>query len=238
MSRRNIGLPTGLDELRLAVAGILLGRPVLAAVAPGPAGRGTSFAAASYPPEADGDASRIAALVDLARGGDAEAFGSLYDHYSPAVYRFAYYRVSSQALAEDIVSDTFFRALRSMAKFQWQGKDFGAWLMTIARNLIVDHYKSGRTRLETPTDDFSANEQSTPGPDEAVLAGLTNEILREALSRLPAEQQECIVLRFFSDTSIADTAKVLGRSEGAVKQLQLRAVRNLAKLMPAEFEAP
>ncbi len=66
--------------------------------------------------------------------------------------------MSSQPLAEDLLSETFFRALRSMASFQWQGKDFGAWLMTIARNLVVDHYKSGRARLETTTDDFSAHE--------------------------------------------------------------------------------
>ncbi|MBA3309844.1 MAG: sigma-70 family RNA polymerase sigma factor [Nocardioidaceae bacterium] len=231
MARGGIGLPTGYDALRRAVVEVLLGQPMLATSGSVSAGSGASSGGPGYPPEVD-DSRRIAALVDMARDGDAEAFGSLYDHYSPAVYRFVYYRVSAQALAEDIVSDTFFRALRSMSKFQWQGTDFGAWLMTIARNLTVDHYKSGRTRLETPTDDFGANGQSTPGPEEEVLAGLTNEVLHEALDALPAEQQECIVLRFFSEASIAETAKVLGRSEGAVKQLQLRAVRNLAKLMP------
>ena len=128
-------------------------------------------------------AQRIAALVDLARAGDAEAFGQLYDHYSPAVYRFIYYRVSSQALAEDLTSETFFRALRSMASFQWQGKDFGAWLTTIARNLVVDHYKAGRTRLETTTDDFSDRTEVTAGPEDEVLAGLTNEVLRDAMQQ-------------------------------------------------------
>ncbi len=119
-----------------------------------------------------------------------------------------------------------------MASFQWQGKDFGAWLMTIARNLVVDHYKAGRTRLETSTDDFTGHEGVAEGPEDEVITSLTNEILREALTALPAEQQECLVLRFLSGQSIAETAKALGRSEGAIKQLQLRAVRNLAKLMP------
>ncbi len=187
----------------------------------------------SPPPEAgDVEVTRITALVDLARRGDAEAFGALYDHYHPPVYRFVYYRVASQALAEDLVSETFFRALRSMASFQWQGKDFGAWLMTIARNLVADHYKSGRTRLETSTDDFAGHEGVTEGPEDEVMADLTNDLLRTALTRLPAEQQECLVMRFLNGSSIAETAQALGRSEGAVKQLQLRAVRNLAKLLP------
>jgi RNA polymerase sigma-70 factor (ECF subfamily) len=119
-----------------------------------------------------------------------------------------------------------------MASFQWQGKDFGAWLMTIARNLVVDHYKAGRTRLETATDDFGGNEEVSPGPEDEVLIGLTNEILLEALTHLPEEQQTCLVMRFLNENSIAETALALGRTEGAIKQLQLRAVRNLAKLMP------
>jgi RNA polymerase sigma-70 factor (ECF subfamily) len=104
--------------------------------------------------------------------------------------------------------------------------------MTIARNLVVDHYKSGRTRLETTTDDLSAHEEVAAGPEDEVIAGLTNEILHEALAALPTEQHECLVMRFLSGRSVAETALALGRSEGAVKQLQLRAVRNMAKLLP------
>ena len=78
--------------------------------------------------------------------------------------------MGSQALAEDLTSETFFRALRSMSTFRWQGKDFGAWLMTIARNLTTDHYKSGRTRLEMTTEDMSPHDSATEGPEAAVLA--------------------------------------------------------------------
>ena len=178
------------------------------------------------------EASRLIALVELARGGDGEAFGLLYDHYHVAVYRFVYYRVGSVALAEDLTSETFFRALRGMASFRWQGKDFGAWLMTIARNLTMDHFKAGRTRLELATEDMSAHDGATEGPESSVLASLTNTALLEALKELPHEQQECLIMRFLQGLSIAETAQVLGRSDGAVKQLQLRGVRNLAKLMP------
>jgi len=180
----------------------------------------------------EAEADRLIALVELARAGDADAFGMLYDHYQASVYRFLYYRVGSVALAEDLTSETFFRALRSMSSFRWQGKDFGAWLMTIARNLTTDHFKSSRTRLESTTEDMSPHDSATDGPEVAVLATLTNEALLAALKKLPPEQQECLIMRFLQGFSIAETAQVLGRSDGAIKQLQLRAVRNLAKLMP------
>ena len=195
-----------------------------------PDGSDSELATSSATDEAE--AGRLIALVELARKGDAEAFGLLYDHYQGSVYRFLYYRVGSVALAEDLTSETFFRALRSMSSFRWQGKDFGAWLMTIARNLTTDHYKASRTRLESTTEDMSPHDSATEGPESAVLASLTNEALLSALKQLPAEQQECLIMRFLQGLSIAETAKVLGRSDGAIKQLQLRGVRNLAKLMP------
>ena len=183
--------------------------------------------------EADeAEANRLIGLVELARGGDTEAFGMLYDHYHSSVYRFIYYRVGTVAVAEDLTAETFFRALRSMSTFRWQGKDFGAWLTTIARNLTADHYKAGRTRLEYATEDMSAHDSAAEGPENAVLDALTNEVLLQALGELPEEQQECLILRFLQGCSIAETARMLDRSEGAVKQLQLRAVRNLAKLLP------
>ncbi len=175
---------------------------------------------------------RLIALVELARQGDKEAFGLLYDHYQASVYRFLYYRTRSQTLAEDLTSETFFRALRSMNNFRWQGKDFGAWLMTIARNLTTDHFKAGRTRLEMTTEDMSPHDDATEGPEDTVLAGLTNDVLLTALTELPTEQRECLIMRFLQGMSIAETAKALNRSDGAVKQLQLRGVRNLAKLVP------
>ena len=182
--------------------------------------------------ETEEERTRLIALVELARTGDSDAFGMLYDHYQGSVYRFLFYRTRSSTLAEDLTSETFFRALRNMQNFRWQGKDFGAWLMTIARNLATDHFKAGRTRLELATEDMGLHDDTTEGPEHSVLAGLTNELLLKALTELPSEQKDCLIMRFLQGMSIAETAAVLGRSEGAVKQLQLRGVRNLAKLMP------
>jgi RNA polymerase sigma-70 factor (ECF subfamily) len=201
----------------------------------GPATPGGGYddsALATSSEESATDRQRLIALVELARKGDVEAFGLLYDHYQGSVYRFLFHRTRSATLAEDLTSETFFRALRSMQGFRWQGKDFGAWLMTIARNLATDHFKAGRTRLEMTTEDMGQHDDATEGPEAMVLAGLTNEILLKALTELPDEQRDCLVMRFLQGMSIAETAAVLGRSDGAIKQLQLRGVRNLAKLMP------
>ena len=245
-------LSRGLDALRAVVARLLL-EPVPAVAGPqfllteapvtdshgagigGPGGRGDGFGdaeLAASSEESEADRTRLIALVELARAGDAEAFGQLYDHYQAAVYRFLFYRTRSSTLAEDLASETFFRALRNMTSFRWQGKDFGAWLMTIARNLATDHFKAGRTRLELTTEDMGAHDDATEGPETTVLAGLTNELLLRALTKLPDEQRDCLVMRFLQGMTIAETASVLGRTDGAVKQLQLRGVRNLAKLMP------
>jgi RNA polymerase sigma-70 factor (ECF subfamily) len=251
MPRTGHELARGLDDLRAAVAQILFG-PRLAvtstgalvllsealahdsgvtAGAGGPGGYNDADLATSSE-DSEEDRTRLIALVELARTGDSEAFGLLYDHYQGSVYRFLFYRTRSVQLAEDLTSETFFRALRSMNNFRWQGKDFGAWLMTIARNLCTDHFKAGRTRLELTTEDMGQHDDATEGPEAAVLAGLTNEILLGALKSLPDEQRDCLIMRFLQGMSIAETAAVLGRSDGAIKQLQLRGVRNLAKLMP------
>jgi len=242
----------GLEALRAAVLSLLDPAPALAggpgwllsealaddrqpSAGSGPergSGRFGDADLATSSEESEDDRSRLIALVELARGGDSEAFGLLYDHYHVSVYRFLFYRTRSAPLAEDLTSETFFRALRNMKNFRWQGKDFGAWLMTIARNLATDHFKAGRTRLELTTDDMGDHDASTEGPEAAVLASLTNELLLEALAELPDEQRDCLVMRFLQGMSIAETAEALGRSDGAVKQLQLRGVRNLAKLMP------
>jgi RNA polymerase sigma-70 factor (ECF subfamily) len=95
-----------------------------------------------------------------------------------------------------------------MTNFRWQGKDFGAWLMTIARNLATDHFKAGRTRLEMTTEDMGLHDDATEGPEASVLAGLTNEILLTALKDLPDEQRDCLIMRFLQGMSIAETAAV------------------------------
>ena len=148
------------------------------------------------------------------------------------IYRYLYYRVGSHALAEDLTSETFLRALRRIDSFTYTGKDIGAWFTTIARNLVTDHVKSSRFKLEVSTADMLDADRGDDGIETQVIDRLRDAALLDAVGRLKPEQQECIVLRFLQGLSVAETSGVMGRSEGAVKQLQLRAVRALAKLLP------
>jgi RNA polymerase sigma-70 factor (ECF subfamily) len=212
------------DDRSLQVALALAGSP---AYAPSSGGR-------SPQDDDDPEATRLRALVDLAKEGDADAFGQLYDNYVTGIFRFIYYRVGAPHLAEDLTSETFVRGLRAIQRFNWQGKDFGAWLTTIARNLITDHFKSSRSRLEIASETVPEGRTHAPSPEQEVLALISNELLFEAVSGLPAEQRDCILMRFVQGLSIAQTAAAMDRSEGAIKQLQLRAVRGLAKTVPGD----
>jgi RNA polymerase sigma-70 factor (TIGR02952 family) len=171
-------------------------------------------------------------LVRLAQQGDAEAFGRLYDHYVTMVFRYLYHRVGDRALAEDFTSETFMRALRRIDSLSFQGRDVGAWLVTIARNIVRDHVKSSRYRLEVSTADMRDADRTTEGPEDAVVSRLTHEQLLACVRQLGSEQQECISLRFLQGLSVAETAAVMGKKDGAIKALQHRAVRRLASLLP------
>jgi RNA polymerase sigma-70 factor, ECF subfamily len=210
--------------------------PETPVVVPAPTAAGDD---AGLPPVVppDGDAASALRLVERAQAGDADAFGELYDRYVDVVFRYVSYRVGSRQLAEDLTSETFLRALRRIGSFTWQGRDVGAWFVTIARNLVADHYKSSRYRLETTTEDLSTvSREVEASPEGEVLEQMQNRVLLDAVRRLGSEQQECIALRFLQGLSVAETAAVMGKNEGAIKALQYRAVRSLAKLLPEGVE--
>ncbi|NUR71813.1 MAG: sigma-70 family RNA polymerase sigma factor [Hamadaea sp.] len=196
----------------------------------------------AYPsrPDPSDAAAEVWALVERAQAGEAEAFGLIYDRYVDTVFRFIYFRVGNRPLAEDLTSDTFLRALKRIGSFTWQGRDLGAWLVTIARNLVADHFKSGRYRLEVTTGDVLDADREDRGPEgspeAAVVDHITNVALLTAVKQLNPEQQECIVLRFLQGFSVAETAQAMGKNEGAIKALQYRAVRALARLLPEGFQ--
>jgi len=171
------------------------------------------------------------ALVQRAQGGDSDAFAQIYDRYVDAVYRYVYYRIGDRMQAEDFTSETFVRALRRLDTFTYRGRDLGAWLITIARHIVFDHVKSSRYRLEVVTGEIEESARVQEGPEHAVLERLDSVRLLRCVKRLGSEQQECIVLRFFQDLSVAETAQIMGKNAGAIKALQHRAVRRLASLL-------
>jgi len=173
-------------------------------------------------------------LVRAAQEGDRSAFALLYDKYVDVVFRYVLFRVGDRELAEDVTSETFLRALRRITSVTYQGRDVGAWFVTIARNLVLDHVKSSRFRLEVTTAEVDESGRVEAGPEQQVLAGATRTALLECVRQLGDDQRECIVLRFLQGLSVAETAVVMERNEGAVKALQHRAVRRLAQLLPPE----
>ena len=172
-------------------------------------------------------------LVIAVQAGDLDAFGHLYGRYAELIFRYALARLGDRNAAEDLTSETFLRALRRIDSFSDQGRDVGAWLVTITRNLVLDHFKCSRTRLEVVTAELPDADDPARGPEPVALDRLAYEELLRCVRQLSRDQQQCIILRFLRGLSIAETASLMGRKEAAVKALQHRAVRRLAVLLPA-----
>lgn len=179
-----------------------------------------------------GDAG-VVEVVERAREGDPQAFAELYDIYVDRVYRFVLYRVSGdRSLAEDITSEVFVRALRKIKGFTWQGRDVGAWFLTIARNLVLDHFKSGRFRMEmVGADPGEGDATRIVDPENEALSRVSQADLYRAIHQLGNEQQEVIYWRFLQGYSVAEAAAAMDKTEGAIKALQYRAVKSLYKLV-------
>jgi RNA polymerase sigma-70 factor (ECF subfamily) len=173
---------------------------------------------------------RLASTVDRARLGDAEAFGVLYDRYHATVYRAIYGQTRSTPLTEDLTADTFFRALRAIKSFKLDADLFPAWLLRIARNLVVDHFRSSRNRLEQ-AQDMSHREDVCDNAEAELIALLNRDRVRAALAELPTSQRRVVELRFLGELTTSEVADLLDTTEGAVKQLQYRGLRNLARTM-------
>ena len=174
-----------------------------------------------------------ASLAKRAIAGDAEAFGSLYDRYVDAVYRYVYYRVGDQADAEDVTSDVFFKALRAMPRYQPR-QPFLAWLYRIARNSVIDRARRIRPRL--PFEDALQH----PGADRVVdpddlLDRLSDGLaLRSAITTLTPLQQDVIILRDVEGLDTREIGRIIGRRDGTVRGIEFRALGALRAVLPRE----
>jgi RNA polymerase sigma-70 factor (ECF subfamily) len=178
-------------------------------------------------PEAD-------ALVRRAIDGDTDAYASLFELTLPSVYRYLYGRCGDATLAEDLAQDSYIRAMRAIrTSFEGKSSDFLAWMIRIARNRFLDHVKSGRVRWEVVVDELPIT-LAAGDPENEAIATVAGNDLRRCLKRLTAEQQEIVFLRFFQGLQIAEVATVTGRTEGAVKALQFRALRALERVLLAD----
>ncbi|HEU6446511.1 MAG TPA: sigma-70 family RNA polymerase sigma factor [Gaiellaceae bacterium] len=171
---------------------------------------------------------RIRGLVERARLGDREALEELYLIHFDRIYGYLHLTVGSRHDAEDLTTQTFVRMLESIGRFRWRSVPFSAWLFRIAHNLAVDHFRARRRwqpEEEVP-EPAGAEEDSA---EERALESIGDASMLELIGRLSPEQRQVLTLKFVFRFSNGEAAAILGKTEGAVKSLQHRALSSLQR---------
>jgi len=169
------------------------------------------------------------ALLERAKEYDLEALRQLYDLYSMHIYRYLYHRLGDKYLAEELTAQVFLRMLEAIKGDKAWRVSFSAWLYRIAHNVAVDHFRQRARERTCSLDERITVEKEDPF--KALEKKWYREQLRMAINRLTQEQGQVIVLRFLEGFSVAEVARIMGKTEGAVKALQHRALVNLRRIL-------
>jgi len=167
-------------------------------------------------------------LVRRAQHRDQEAFAQLYEEHFDKIYRYVTFKIGNETEAEDMTQQVFLNALKSISSFKWKGIPFSAWLFRIAHNQVVDYLKS-KKRTAVPLDESLVSNDNNP--QLIVEQKLDIEQVLAATKQLTEAQREVISLRFAGELPIAQVAKTMGKSQGAVKALQHSAIVALRKAL-------
>jgi len=170
-------------------------------------------------------------LLESAIRGEASAFGLLYDKYQPRLFRFIFLKVSQREEAEDLTHQVFLSAWQNIETFQDQGFPLSSWLYKIARNKVIDYY---RTRKNITSIDDAPDEilvLSTDSGQGELETKMDIETVYKALQKLPSDYQEIILMRFVEGLSPKEVSEITGKNHGAVRVLQFRALRQLKKVL-------
>jgi RNA polymerase sigma-70 factor, ECF subfamily len=171
-------------------------------------------------------------LIEAAQS-DPCRFAELYESNFNRVYSFVVRRVGSREEAQDVTAEVFHQALRNIGRFQWRGVPFAAWLLRIAANALADRWQRAGRAMEVPADEAEIeNEGGHTDAQEVERRAM----LFQLVDRLPADQRLVIQRRFVEQKSIREIAQEMGRSEGAVKQLQFRALETLRSQIRSSHE--
>lgn len=176
--------------------------------------------------------------VSALRERDTEAFAGVYRTHAPGLFRYLVKQLRDRTAAEDLTSETFVRALRGSLTLRESTEDIRPWLVRIARNVLIDHWRAARTRQEIVTVVPESDQYVLPDPAATLIEESERRRVLACLDQLSEEQGECLRLRFLHEYSVAETATVMARQPGAVRALQYRALRRLAELMADDEEAP
>jgi RNA polymerase sigma-70 factor (ECF subfamily) len=170
-------------------------------------------------------------IIQDAVKGEASAFGLLYDHYQPQIYRFVVIKVGRREDAEDLTHQVFLSAWKKIGEYEHLGHPFSSWLYKIARNLVIDHYRTNKIEINLEEADDANDLGYVPSGEADVELSLAMDKVTEAIRRLSQSHQDIIVMRFVEDLSIKEISASLGESESVVKVRQHRAMQKLKKLL-------
>ena len=187
---------------------------------------GTHAVAASV--EKRGSGANVRRLVERAKAGDRHAFEQLYLIHFDRIYSYLQVSVGNRHDAEDLTNQTFIKMLESIDRFVWRRAPFSAWLFRIAHNLAMDHFRAGRRWQpdESPPENPDALE---PSAEEEALHTIGRESMLGMIDELSEEQQQVLTLKFLFNFSNGEVATILGKTEGAIKSLQHRALASLQR---------
>jgi RNA polymerase sigma-70 factor (ECF subfamily) len=169
-------------------------------------------------------------LIQRAQHGESAAFATIYDDLAPSVLRFLSHHVGDPDLAEELMQRTFVKMIEALPRYRTlRGVPFRAWVFRIARNLAIDAHRTSHPALDI--DAVPDRPSLSPGPEQQAEASEGRDELLQAVDRLPPDQHDVIVYRFFADLAPREVAPLMHRSDGAVRILQHRALRRLRELL-------
>ena len=171
---------------------------------------------------------RIRALVERAQAGEREALEELYLLHFDRIYSYLNMSVGNRHDAEDLTTQTFLKMLESIRKFRWRSAPFSAWLFRIAHNLAMDHFRASR-RWQPEEDVPEPHGEEEPSAEATALQAIGRQSMLEMIEGLSPEQQQVLTLKFVFNFPNAEVATILGKTEGAIKSLQHRALVSLQK---------
>ncbi len=169
-------------------------------------------------------------LIQKAKKGEREAFGTLYDHYMPNIYRFIFFKIGTKHEAEDLTHQVFSQAWENMERYEPRGFPLSSWLYRIASNTVIDYYRTFKNNLQIeniPEETFAHDPSFEKDFDDR----LSIERIRKALKTLESDQQNVIIMKFVDQLSNKEIAKALEKTEGAIRVIQHRALKQLKNLL-------
>ncbi len=169
-------------------------------------------------------------LVETAKDGGVQAFGLLYEFYLPKIYRFVLLKVGHREEAEDLTHQVFVKAWENIDKYEFRGYSFGSWLYQIARNTTIDYYRR-RSGVEVSIEELTIELPSEDSVEGKIDDKLDLRKIMKAIKELNEVEQEVLIMRFVDDLPIKEVADAIGKTEGAVKLIQHRAIKNLKKIL-------